>query len=88
MVPSVNELRARFAEASTSLSRTRFGRFTAGVRQEPILIGGPPGCNKTELAKAVPFALDTKMERLECYRGCRADLLPDSKKTAKKAPGH
>jgi len=86
MVPSVNELRARFAEAKYIVEQDTIRQvYLAGVRQEPILIGGPPGCNKTELAKAVPFALDTKMERLECYRGCRADLFPDSKKTAKES---
>ena len=37
--------------------------------QKPILIEGPLGCGKTELAKAVTFVLDTKLERLQCYPG-------------------
>ena len=65
MVLSVNELRARFTEAKYIVEEDTIREvYLAGVMQKPMLIEGPPGCNKTELTKAVTFALDTKMERL------------------------
>ena len=70
MFPSVNELRAKFAEAKYIVEEDTIRQvYLAGVMQKPILIEGPPGCGKTELAKVVTFALDTTLERLQCYPG-------------------
>lgn len=43
--------------------------FLAARLQKPLLIEGPAGVGKTQLAKAVSGALDTKLIRLQCYEG-------------------
>src|SRR6201987_6282962 len=37
--------------------------------RKPLLVEGPPGCGKTELAYAVAAAANTVVERLQCYVG-------------------
>jgi len=47
--------------------------YLAARMQKPLLVEGPPGCGKTELAYAVAFAADTVVERLQCYEGITED---------------
>jgi MoxR-like ATPase len=43
--------------------------YLAAKMQKPLLVEGPPGCGKTELAYAVAAAAGTVVERLQCYEG-------------------
>src|SRR5215467_12626517 len=48
---------------------TREVIFLASRMHKPVLIEGPPGCGKTELAYAIATAANTKVERIQCYQG-------------------
>lgn len=43
--------------------------FLAGALQKPLLVEGPAGVGKTELAKAVARATGADLIRLQCYEG-------------------
>ena len=43
--------------------------YLAARMKKPLLVEGPPGCGKTELAYAVAAAANTVVERLQCYEG-------------------
>ena len=47
--------------------------YLAARMQKPLLIEGPPGCGKTELAYAVAAAANVSVERLQCYEGITED---------------
>lgn len=43
--------------------------FLAGALEKPVLVEGPAGVGKTELAKAVARASGAELVRLQCYEG-------------------
>src|SRR2546423_15368779 len=43
--------------------------FLAGKLGKPVLVEGPAGVGKTELAKALSRATGRKLIRLQCYEG-------------------
>src|ERR1700753_1451544 len=43
--------------------------YLAGRLQKPLLLEGPAGSGKTQLALSVAKAGNTHIERLQCYRG-------------------
>src|ERR1700679_2583566 len=47
--------------------------FLAAKLQKPLLLEGPAGSGKTQLAVSVAQAANTHIERLQCYRGVSED---------------
>src|SRR6266581_9755095 len=47
--------------------------YLAAEMRRPLLIEGPPGCGKTELAYAIARSAETHVERLQCYVGINED---------------
>ncbi|MCW2757044.1 MAG: clpB 2, partial [Nocardioidaceae bacterium] len=50
-------------------SATATTAFLAGALGKPLLVEGPAGVGKTELAKAVARATGSELVRLQCYEG-------------------
>src|SRR5437016_13686206 len=47
--------------------------YLAEKMRRPLLIEGPPGSGKTELAYAIARSAETHVERLQCYIGINED---------------
>ncbi|MCW7753777.1 MoxR family ATPase [Desulfobotulus sp. H1] len=43
--------------------------YLAAVTQKPILVEGPAGVGKTELAKSISLCMDRPLIRMQCYEG-------------------
>ena len=70
MFDGIEEVQARLTDQSYVCDR-RLATvvFLATRIGKPILVEGPAGVGKTELAKALGAALDTELIRLQCYEG-------------------
>lgn len=70
MFSSAEELARKLRAASYVIAPiTLEAIFLASRMHKPLLIEGPPGCGKTELAYAIANAADTVVERIQCYQG-------------------
>ena len=67
---SPSDVTARLAEAGYLADpATATTAFLAGALEKPLLVEGPAGVGKTELAKAVARATGADLVRLQCYEG-------------------
>ena len=67
---SVNDVQERLAMAGYIPSKEiSTVVFLAAATQKPVLVEGPAGVGKTELAKAIARSLDRELIRLQCYEG-------------------
>lgn len=74
MFSSANELSEKLRVARYIIDEVTLNVvFLATCMQKPLLVEGPPGCGKTELAYAVAAAAGTEVERLQCYVGITED---------------
>jgi MoxR-like ATPase len=67
---SVDDVASRFAAASYICDRRiATAVYLADQMEKPILVEGPAGVGKTELAKTLAAALPAELIRLQCYEG-------------------
>ena len=67
---TVNDVQKQLEKANY-ISSTEIATvvFMAMATEKPVLVEGPAGVGKTELAKAVATCLDRDLIRLQCYEG-------------------
>jgi len=74
MFSSVRELADKLLASRYLVDETILSVIYLAVKMgRPLLIEGPPGCGKTELAYAVARTAETHVERLQCYVGINED---------------
>jgi MoxR-like ATPase len=67
---SVDTLVEKLAQNDYIIDRSNATPIFLAMRLEkPLLIEGPPGCGKTEIAKTVAKSFDYELIRLQCYEG-------------------
>lgn len=65
-----DQLKAAFAVHKYLLSdKAATVLFLAGCLEKPVLVEGPAGAGKTDLARVLAGALDRRLIRLQCYEG-------------------
>ena len=74
MFESIEEISSRFRFAKYLTDWVTLSVvFLASRMNKPLLVEGPPGSGKTELAYAIAHAAGTHVERLQCYEGINED---------------
>jgi len=70
MFGSVEDVKTKLEKANYICSREiATVVYLAAATQKPVLVEGPAGVGKTELAKAVATSLNRELIRLQCYEG-------------------
>lgn len=70
MFDSVEDLSAKLATTGYFIDPVMtMDIFLAGKLRKPVILEGPAGSGKTQLALAVAQAANTHIERLQCYEG-------------------
>ena len=70
MKEAIERLQEAMAEQGYVTDRaTATAAYLAITLRKPLLIEGPPGVGKTEVAKVLARVLDTELIRLQCYEG-------------------
>ena len=70
MFSTIDAVKAKFLEEKYICSREiATVVFLASQMEKPILVEGPAGVGKTELAKVLAASLERELVRLQCYEG-------------------